>query len=42
MSELLPESYYQQACKEIELMDVPAYAESITQGKVTGRVVIKL
>ncbi len=42
LSELLPESYYQQACKEIELNDVPAFAESITQGKVTGRIVIKL
>ena len=42
LSELLPESYYQQACREIELKDVPAYAEAITQGKVTGRVVIKL
>ncbi len=42
LSELLTESYYQQACKEIQLTDVPAYAEAITQGKVTGRVVIKL
>jgi len=42
LSELLPESFYQQACREIELKDVPAYAEAITQGKVTGRVVIKL
>ncbi|GAA4649737.1 MDR family oxidoreductase [Kistimonas scapharcae] len=42
LSELLPDSFYQQACREIELKDVPAYAEAITQGKVTGRVVIKL
>ena len=42
LSELLPDSFYQQACREIELKDVPAYAEAITLGKVTGRVVIKL
>ncbi len=40
--ELLPESYYQQACREIELEQAAACAEAITQGQVTGRIVIKL
>ncbi len=42
LAELLPESYYQQACREVSLEDVPEFAELITQGKVTGRIVIKL
>ena len=40
--ELLPESYYQQACKEVALEQAPEVAEAITNGKVTGRIVIKL
>jgi acrylyl-CoA reductase (NADPH) len=40
--ELLPESYYQQACKEVALEQAPEAAEAITNGKVTGRIVIKL
>ncbi|MFT6986774.1 MAG: acrylyl-CoA reductase (NADPH) [Psychromonas sp.] len=40
--EILPESYYQQACREIELEQAPQYAEAITKGQVTGRIVIKL
>ena len=42
LAELLPESYYQQACKEVELKDVPELADAITKGQVTGRVVIRL
>ncbi|WP_428771908.1 MDR family oxidoreductase [Vibrio sp.] len=40
--ELLPVSYFEQACTEISLHDAPKYAEDITNGQVTGRVVIKL
>jgi len=40
--ELLPQSYYQQACKEVALEEAPAVAEAITNGQVTGRIVIKL
>ena len=42
LASLLPASYFQQACSEITLEQVPTFAESITQGQVTGRVVIKL
>ncbi|MDO6684817.1 MULTISPECIES: acrylyl-CoA reductase (NADPH) [unclassified Agarivorans] len=42
LAELLPQSYYQQACTEVELEQVAEYAEAITNGQVTGRVVIKL
>jgi acrylyl-CoA reductase (NADPH) len=42
LTELLPESYYQSACTEISLEQAPEYAEAITNGQVTGRVVIKL
>jgi acrylyl-CoA reductase (NADPH) len=40
--EILPESYFDQACTEVELAEAPKYAEDITNGQVTGRVVIKL
>lgn len=39
---ILPESFYEQACKEILLEEAPKYAEAITNGQVTGRIVIKL
>jgi acrylyl-CoA reductase (NADPH) len=42
LAELLPESYYQQACHEISLQQAPEYADAITNGQITGRVVIKL
>ncbi len=42
LAQLLPASYFDQACNEISLEQVPTYAESITNGQVTGRVVIKL
>ncbi|WP_413113703.1 MDR family oxidoreductase [Thaumasiovibrio sp. DFM-14] len=40
--ELLPAKYYEQACQEITLDQVAECAEAITQGQITGRVVIKL
>ena len=39
--EILPANYFDQACTEIALDDAPEYAEAITNGQVTGRVVIK-
>ena len=39
---LLPESFYQQACQEVALEEVAECAEAITNGQVTGRIVIKL
>ena len=40
--EILPESYYQQACREVGLEQAVECAEAITNGQVTGRIVIKL
>ncbi|HCG8132737.1 TPA: oxidoreductase [Vibrio parahaemolyticus] len=40
--ELLPDSYFEQACTEVGLAEAPKYAEDITNGQVTGRIVIKL
>lgn len=42
LSQYLPASYFEQACHEISLEQVPEFAQAITQGQVTGRVVIKL
>ncbi|EKO3576884.1 oxidoreductase [Vibrio metschnikovii] len=42
LSQYLPASYFAQACHEITLEQVPEFAQAITQGQVTGRVVIKL
>ncbi|MDW6094724.1 MDR family oxidoreductase [Vibrio rhizosphaerae] len=42
IAELLPASYFEQACTEITLDEAPQYAEDITNGQTTGRVVIKL
>ncbi|WP_263082031.1 oxidoreductase [Endozoicomonas sp. Mp262] len=42
LADLLPETFYQQACQEVELDQVPEYARQIIRGQVTGRVVIKL
>lgn len=42
LAELLPAHYYQQACKEIQLEEVVEQAKNITQGQITGRVLIKL
>ncbi|WP_163372821.1 MDR family oxidoreductase [Endozoicomonas acroporae] len=40
--ELLPESFYSDAAKEVSLDAVPELAEAITNGQVTGRTLIKL
>ncbi|WP_281646190.1 MDR family oxidoreductase [Parendozoicomonas sp. Alg238-R29] len=40
--ERLPESFFQRACKEVTLEDVAEQAEAITNGQVTGRVLVKL
>ncbi|GGB20506.1 quinone oxidoreductase [Agarivorans gilvus] len=42
LAKLLPASYFEQACTEISLSQAPKYAENITNGQTTGRVVIKL
>ncbi|WP_306331818.1 MDR family oxidoreductase [Vibrio injensis] len=42
LAQYLPASYFEQACHEISLEQVPEFAQAITQGQVTGRVVIKL
>ncbi|SJL82754.1 MDR family oxidoreductase [Vibrio palustris] len=42
LAQLLPTEYFEQACTEITLADAPHYAEKITTGQNTGRVVIKL
>ncbi len=42
LAQLLPDTFYQQACETITLEQVPEYADAITRGQVTGRVVIKL
>jgi acrylyl-CoA reductase (NADPH) len=42
VAEILPASYYQQACHEIDLEQAAEYAEAIIKGQVTGRIVIKL
>ncbi len=42
LAQLLPASYFEQACTEIALEQAPQFAENITNGQVTGRIVIKL
>ncbi|PSU88420.1 oxidoreductase [Photobacterium kishitanii] len=42
LTELLPASYFEQACREVTLEQVAECAEAITNGQITGRVVIKL
>ncbi|KZZ62640.1 quinone oxidoreductase [Oleiphilus sp. HI0125] len=42
LTELLPQSFYEQASETIELKQVPEYADRITKGDVTGRVIVKL
>ncbi len=41
LTELLPSSFYLEACHEVSLSQVPALAEAITQGQVTGRVLVR-
>ncbi|ASJ98274.1 acrylyl-CoA reductase (NADPH) [Shewanella marisflavi] len=40
--ELLPDSYYQQACQTVSLEQLGEYADKIVKGKVTGRVLVKV
>ena len=42
LAKLLPTSYYEEASTEVSLEEVAEYAEAITNGQVTGRVLIKL
>ncbi|MBK5145161.1 oxidoreductase [Budviciaceae bacterium BWR-B9] len=42
LAELLPENFYQLATSEITLKDVPATAENLLSGKVTGRVLVSI
>ncbi|MRI34554.1 oxidoreductase [Endozoicomonas sp. OPT23] len=39
---LLPESYYEAACTEVSLEETAEQAEAITNGQVTGRVLIRI
>lgn len=38
----LPAHFYQQACQQISLAEVPDFANKIIQGQITGRVLVKL
>ena len=40
--ELLPESFYDLACQEVALEGIAEYAEAITEGQVTGRVIVRI
>jgi acrylyl-CoA reductase (NADPH) len=40
--EALPTHFYQQACQQISLAEVPDFANKIVQGQTTGRVLVKL
>ncbi|MBK5071459.1 oxidoreductase [Budviciaceae bacterium CWB-B4] len=42
LANLLPENFYQLATSEITLKDVPATAENLLSGKVTGRVLVNI
>ncbi|OUR63641.1 oxidoreductase [Methylophaga sp. 42_25_T18] len=42
LAKLLPESFFEQACEQITLDQVPDYAEKILQGQVKGRLVINI
>lgn len=42
ISKLLPESFYQQSCKQVSLDEVPQAAADIVDGKVSGRLVVKI
>ena len=41
LGELLPASFYEQACHEVDLQGVIAAADAITQGQITGRVLVR-
>lgn len=38
----LPDQFYQQACQQASLAQVPEFADKIVKGQVTGRVLVKL
>ena len=40
--DILPDSFYQQACQKVSLKDVPSFADKIIKGQVTGRVLVSL
>ncbi|AWH90041.1 acrylyl-CoA reductase (NADPH) [Limnobaculum parvum] len=42
LAEILPENFYQLATSEITLKDVPATADNLLSGKVTGRVLVNI
>jgi len=42
LANLLPASFYEHACEQITLEQVPSYASKIIEGQVKGRLVIKL
>ncbi|MGL4472890.1 MAG: zinc-binding dehydrogenase, partial [Shewanella sp.] len=42
LAKLLPASYFSAACREVALTDVASCADAITQGQITGRVLVKL
>lgn len=41
LGELLPASFYEKACHEVDLHGVIAAADAITQGQITGRVLVR-
>jgi acrylyl-CoA reductase (NADPH) len=41
LGELLPASFYEQACQEVNLQGAIVAAEAITQGQITGRVLVR-
>ena len=41
LAELLPASFYSQACHEVDLHGAIAAAEAITCGQITGRVLVR-
>ncbi|WP_448216704.1 acrylyl-CoA reductase (NADPH) [Endozoicomonas sp. 2B-B] len=40
--DLLPADFYNSACQEVTLEEIAEYAEAITVGQVTGRVIVKI
>ncbi|KEQ13115.1 acrylyl-CoA reductase (NADPH) [Endozoicomonas numazuensis] len=39
---LLPESFYELACRKVTLEGVAEYAKAITEGQVTGRIIVRV
>jgi len=42
LAQTLPETYYQQACREISLEQAPSVAEEFLQNKIQGRTLVKI